>query len=123
MQVLSPFLVAGETAAVVAGFPLWWYGDGLRGLLRFLWDGYAPGRRLLRLRVMAEHLFVPLFGDGTWEMRVISVGIRIPLTLGLAVWAVIGAALFLLILLLWVALPPVALLALLAQWGLDLRFS
>lgn len=119
---LTPALVgfgASQTATTVWLFPVWWYGPATRDLCRSLRRAFMADRRALQVRLLLRHQLSPLFGgDGSWEMHVISVFIRIPLTLAVLLWTVALGCGLVLVLLLWLAAPVAVLGSVLYQFGL-----
>lgn len=99
-------------------FPAWWYGEATRSLITNLRRAFTADRRFLQVRLLLRHQFSALFGgDGSWEMHIISVFLRIPLTICVLVWTAGLAAGLVAVFLLWLALPLIVLSALLFQLG------
>lgn len=108
-----------QALQTLALFPAWWYGTALAQLFRQLRGSFFSERAILQLRLLLRHQFSPLFGgDGSWEMHLISVVIRVPLTLSVALWTAASAVGAAALLLLWVLLPVFTVLMLGYQFSL-----
>jgi len=80
-------------------FPLWWYTAGVKKVLIGLFHWLQTANYKFAPGLWLKNLFVPMFGQTTWEGRITSVFIRfanvIVRTLLLVVWLVILILLFL----------------------------
>lgn len=100
-------------------FPLWWYGAATVDLWGKLRRVFLGDRRLLQVKLLLKNQFAPLFGgDGSWEMHIISLFIRVPLTACVLAWTAALAAGLAAVLLLWLLAPVVAAGSVLFQLGI-----
>ena len=89
-------------------FPVWWYGRGLKkravGFTRSV-SGLAHN---LALKIMFTHIFAPMFGETSKSGRIISFFMRYALLSWRLFLFLLGTIGLLLLLIIWVALPAVA---------------
>jgi hypothetical protein len=108
-------LVFVDLLGSVAWFPVWWYttgflmmGKSALSTLRYRSESYA-------FRVWLQNFFTPMYGQYDWTGRLISVFMRFVVLVGRAIAIVFEAAVYAVGLVLWAALPIVALIALLTN--------
>ncbi len=95
-------------------WPLWWYGKGLGSFFAFVVGLYKRLWNNLALPILIKSWFKPMYAQYDWQGRIISFFFRTLLIWWrLFIFLVIGVFYFVL-LVLWVALPPIAIIALLA---------
>ncbi len=94
---------------------LWWYGSGLMALLRQVRDHVQQFARSLNLQVLAKYLFVPMYGYNDIWSRLISFGVRCVQLVIVSIGTLFYIVLECILVLLWLAVPPVVLLNLLYQ--------
>lgn len=94
------------------GFPLWWYGRGLRDFIGWFSRSISQFSKSVALRVWMKNLFVPMYGDTSFAGRAISFFIRLVMIFfrgaGVVLYTILLAMLFFVYLL----LPPVVLIGL-----------
>jgi len=94
-----------DLIASVFYFPLWWYTDGLKKIVFAFSKNIKNLFRGLALNILFKNIFRPMFGDYTWEGKIISFIIQL-------FWRLIlffcGFIWYLLILLSWIILPLIA---------------
>jgi hypothetical protein len=57
-------------------WPIWWYSSGLIDAFFRLIDTVSQGNRELALSIWVKNFFVPMYGDFSWEGRLISLLMR-----------------------------------------------
>lgn len=72
----------------VVRFPAWWYSTGLAAVGRWWAVKLGDANDVLAIRVMAQNLTRPMYGDFSREGRLISFVLRL-------IWIVVASALFL----------------------------
>ncbi|MDD2646841.1 MAG: hypothetical protein PHV78_02735 [Patescibacteria group bacterium] len=89
-------------------FPIWWYTIGLIKRLKGFIDNLNYLSRYLAIKILLANLFKPMFGQYSWQGRIISFFMRIlQLAFSLVVF-VLGTIFFLAILILWIVTIPIA---------------
>ncbi|MGE5425802.1 MAG: hypothetical protein ACM3PZ_01895 [Bacillota bacterium] len=92
-------------------FPLWWYGAGFIRHAGRVWRFLKDEERALGFSVWARNWLVPMYGQSDFVGRLISFVMRTVQIIArgalLFIWALLG----LLLAILWLALPPVIILA------------
>lgn len=85
-------------------FPVWWYTEGLRKIVRFSLNQIRDMEKSLALRVWLANFFVPMYGQYDWQGRLISVFMRfaqiIYRIIVIIFWSILIALLFLIYLIL-----------------------
>lgn len=99
------FIVA-DTIMSIVWFPVWWYTTGTMKVLRMIGREIQSLGQTLSLRVLWKFLFKPMFGQNDIAGRMISVCVRIVHFSVLTVFSVVVIIGLLLLLLLWLFLPP-----------------
>jgi hypothetical protein len=86
-------------------WPVWWYGTGLVEAFFRMIDTMKQANDETALTIWAKNIFVPMYGDYTWQgrmisflMRVAQIIIRTFLFLGWCVFAIV-------VFLLWIVVP------------------
>jgi len=99
----------------VVYFPLWWYSVGFGRLVRDVWNFWRDQEKVLGFSVWAKNIFVPMYGQSDWAGRLISFLVRLVQVifrgLALFIWLIIC----LVIILFWLALPPLLIFAFIFQ--------
>jgi len=86
-------------------FPLWWYTDGTKRAVKFLFDLIIVVNIQLSPFLWLKNIFVPMFGQWDWQGRLVSFFMRLANVIfrfiALLIWVFIVFVLFLI----WLALP------------------
>ncbi|MDD5749287.1 MAG: hypothetical protein PHO91_00670 [Patescibacteria group bacterium] len=106
-----------DLVAEILYFPLWWYGAGLKQTIVSVFRYIKRTARDLALPLLFKSMFKPMFGQYDREGRIISFFMRIVITFSKLIVFFIASLLYLITIVLWVALPP------LVVWGLIANFS
>ncbi|HCC23029.1 TPA: hypothetical protein DF272_02510 [Candidatus Falkowbacteria bacterium] len=69
--------VAKDLVLDFLSWPFWWYSRGAVLAGRRFVDTIAEGSRSLALTVWIKNVFVPMYGDYTWQGRLISILMRL----------------------------------------------
>ena len=80
-------------------FPIWWYTQGLKRVILYVWNSLKNSSRSLALPIM--------FGQHDREGRLISFLMRIILTISRVLVFIVLLILNIIILLIWILLPVV----------------
>ena len=87
-------------------FPIWWYSHGLVTASQRFIRHLKLGLQVTGLKIWLLNLAKPMFGDTTWQGRLVSFAIRfiflILRSLLMLIWLIFSLA----ILLIWLVLPP-----------------
>lgn len=87
-------------------FPVWWYTEGLRGVLNFLWMELRRAAGAIGIVIWLKSMFKPMYGERSWQGRLISFFMRIVVLIWKLVlffgWTAILAAIFLV----WILILP-----------------
>lgn len=100
----------------ILGFPVWWFTRGFMyfvGIYARTWRGFA---NQFAVGVWVKNILVPMYGSYDISGRLISFVIRVAQIVARGFALLIVTVLLTAILLLWLALPVVALVALLTQF-------
>ncbi|MFH0805122.1 MAG: hypothetical protein V1916_02915 [Patescibacteria group bacterium] len=101
--------IAVEVILDILYFPVWWYSKGLTRVGRYCLESAAfHVNRRVGLGIWVRSMFKPMYGDFTWEGRIISGFMRIFVLLWKLVSTVLWFALLVVTFLLWVLLPVAA---------------
>jgi hypothetical protein len=87
-------------------FPWWWYTRGLKRVLGWGGRTLKGWERAVGLRLWLKNLFVPMFGQTDWQGRIISFFMRLAVLFGRTLQVVFGSLAVLLILAIYLMLPP-----------------
>jgi hypothetical protein len=99
------FLIV-DTIVSIVWFPVWWYTTGTMKVLRMIGREVSSLAQTLNLRVLWKFLFKPMFGQTDIASRIISFCVRIVHFCVLTVFSVIVTLGLLLLLIIWLLLPP-----------------
>ncbi|MBD3251608.1 hypothetical protein GF380_04120 [Candidatus Uhrbacteria bacterium] len=94
----------------VAWFPVWWYTKGLQMLLQSVFRALQYRVRAYAFGIWIKNFFVPMYGQYDWTGRLISVFMRFVVLIGRGIAITVIAWVYLLGVIAWVLLPPLALL-------------
>ncbi len=94
----------------VVWFPAWWYTEGLTMVVRKILSALRYRARAYSFSIWIKNFFVPMYGQYDITGRLVSVLMRTVVLIGRLIAIVIEAIFYLVGLLIWPALPPVALL-------------
>ncbi|MBI5135411.1 hypothetical protein HZA86_04245 [Candidatus Uhrbacteria bacterium] len=88
----------------------WWYGPGLRWMNRWFIRELVWVEQREHLGRWMANLFSPMYGDASWQGRMISIFMRIIVLVYRLVWSLVWSVLHGIMWLCYAALPPLALL-------------
>lgn len=89
-------------------FPIWWYTVGLQKRARGFISGLRFMNHYFAFKILITHFFQPMFGQYDWRGRIISFLMRLIQLIIYSVIFLLGFIILLLVLILWTALPVVA---------------
>ena len=89
-------------------FPLWWYSAGLEAVARWLWEDLRLEWRRLGVRLWMRSWLQPMYGVRDITGRLFSVFMRTVVIVARGVWWLLIAGIYLVVLIAWIALMPVA---------------
>jgi hypothetical protein len=95
-----------DLVAEILYFPLWWYSAGLKSILLGFFANLKEAERNLGLGLLFRHMFQPMFGQADREGRIISFFMRLLIVAYKSVLFVCQFILYLLVVIFWLALPP-----------------
>jgi hypothetical protein len=93
MSVPLGVFVRRDLTSLIA-FPLWWYGDGLFGVLTWMRESLQAEWRALGIGLWMRSFFQPMYGVTDLPGRVISVVARLFVILGRSAWWLIQAVIY-----------------------------
>ncbi|MEI6378764.1 MAG: hypothetical protein WCO55_03825 [Candidatus Falkowbacteria bacterium] len=96
-------------------FPLWWYSQGFLGLSAVVFGYLGNEFQALAIKVWLTNLFVPMYGQHDFASRLISFFMRLVQIFFRFIYWLVLVCLALSLLLLWLAAPVLALVALITQ--------
>jgi hypothetical protein len=99
-----------DLAGSVAWFPVWWYTKGLQKVIAASFAALRYRSRSYALTLWIKNFFVPMYGQYDWTGRLVSVFMRAVVIIGRSIALLAEAWVYLLGAVIWVLLPPVALL-------------
>lgn len=86
-------------------FPVWWYTEGFKKRWVFVIKQIKIGYRNLALKILLLNLFKPMYGEYSWQGRIISFFARLIMllwrTLEMLIWIILVFSL----LIIWVIAP------------------
>jgi hypothetical protein len=107
----------GDILIGTAKFPIWWYTVGLKYVVERCMASIGSMNRTFGVTVWAKNLFVPMYGETSFEGRAISFVMRFFMlmfrSIALALWSVLVFAFFVL----YLAVLPASVLGLLYHAG------
>jgi len=115
------FVVVDFTLSVLY-FPVWWYTAGVMKVLRLIRREVSSLGQSLNLKVLAQFLFKPMFGQRDIAGRIISFFVRIFHFLFLLIFTIVVTLLLLLLLVVWLLLPPFLLYNVLYHLGVPVPY-
>lgn len=78
----------------IAFFSVWWYTRGLKTSVDRAVHSVRDASAWLGLGIWVKNLFVPMYGETSWQGRIISFFIRLVMIvvrgLGVVVWAIVA---------------------------------
>ncbi|MEK7094607.1 MAG: hypothetical protein AAB886_00680 [Patescibacteria group bacterium] len=96
----------------VVGYPVWWYGKGLKGAALRLWRAHSSYRLSLGVSIWIKNIFVPMYGSNDIGGRIVSFLMRcVMIAIKLFVLAA-SSVIFAFLFLIYILLPAVALILL-----------
>lgn len=85
--------------------PVWWYTGGLASIFRFFIRNARYGANVIGIGIWLKSLFKPMYGERTWQGRIVSFVMRlIVLVWDIVIYLILLSALVA-ILLAWILLP------------------
>lgn len=96
-------------------FPIWWYSVGLVRTVRNVGRFWRSQERALGFTIWAKNILVPMYGQADFAGRLISFVVRLVQVVVRGLALLVLLALCLLLVILWLALPPFIVLALVFQ--------
>ncbi|NCA95596.1 MAG: hypothetical protein EOM74_01310 [Methanomicrobia archaeon] len=96
-------------------FPLWWYSVGLVRTVRNICLFWRGQERALGFFIWAKNILVPMYGQSDFAGRMISFIVRLVQIIIRGLALLVLAAIGILLIILWLILPPVIVLALVFQ--------
>ena len=94
-------------------YPVWWYSNGLFGLARWAQEGLRYRARKYAIGLWMHHLSTPMYGEYSLIGRMVSVVMRLVVIIARSVAWVVEALVYTLLLVLWIAWPPLLILGVL----------
>ncbi len=85
--------------------PVWWYSAGLIGTLRKLSRALQEGAQIIGITIWAKSLFKPMYGEYSWQGRIVSFFMRIVVLLFMVLQMTVWLGILLILLLIWLILP------------------
>ena len=98
--------IVTEIAVELAFFPVWWYSRGLLMVTRKLADLLGGIQQSLGLFIWAKNIYRPMYGQTDWQGILISIFMRVVQVILRAIAMLFCAAICLVLLAVWLALPP-----------------
>jgi len=98
-------------------FPIWWYTQGLKRIVLYVWNSIKRTGRNLALPLMFKNMFNPMFGQYDRQGRIISFFMRLILTFSRLIMFVVLTIFHSIIIVFWIVLPLVV------AWGIVNNFS
>ena len=106
-------VLIGDLLGSVFRFPLWWYSEGLLGVVRWAARSLSYRFRGYAISLWVRNLFVPMYGTRDWAGRLISLVMRIVVILARSLAFMVEAIVYLSLILAWFFAPVGCLIALL----------
>lgn len=97
-----------ETVGDAVLFPLWWYTNGLLRAVKGAGTAIARRERSLALGLWIVNIFRPMYGQHDWQGKLISFVFRVLVLIWRFVFFVLWILLVLAALLVYIALPVIA---------------
>jgi hypothetical protein len=108
MSAPSGAFVRRDLATAIA-FPLWWYSEGLLGVLQWMKESLRSEWRALGIGLWLRSFFQPMYGVSDISGRIISVFARFFVILGRSAWWLAHAMVYAVGLVLWCVWIPLSL--------------
>ncbi len=105
MIVQSVKVLIWELFKEVIYFPIWWYTQGLKRHLLFIWRSIVNLNRNLSLGLMLKNIGKPMFGQYDREGRIISFFMRLILLISRTFVFVLFSLFYFILLAAWPVLP------------------
>ena len=93
----------------IAWFPVWWYTRGLQKVILSAFGAIRYRSQAYALKIWIRNFFAPMYGQYDWTGRLVSIFMRFVVIIGRSIAIVVEACVYLIGIVLWVLLPPVAL--------------
>lgn len=85
--------------------PVWWYSVGLVGTLRKLSRAVQEGASIIGIGIWAKSLFKPMYGEYSWQGRIISFFMRVVMLLFMTIQMIVWLGILFILLFIWLILP------------------
>lgn len=85
--------------------PIWWYTTGLAGTLQKLFRAAQEGASIIGIGIWIKSLFKPMYGEFSWQGRIISFFMRVVVLLFMTVQMIVWLGILLVLIVLWLVLP------------------
>lgn len=92
----------------LAWFPIWWYTTGLKKMISWCIDGLNYRIKQYSFKIWLKNFFVPMYGQYDWQGRIISVFMRFVVIIGRGIALVAEAIIYMVLILCWMTVPPLA---------------
>lgn len=103
-----------ELVGDILYFPIWWYSAGFIQFLNSLINRLKDTERHLAIRLLAQNLFLPMFGQDDRQGRIISFFMRLVLLFGRVIYFCGFIIISLVLMIFWLALPIIIIIRLLS---------
>lgn len=103
-------------------FPVWWYTTGVMKVLRLIQRQLHSLAQSFNLKILAQFLFKPMFGQRDIVSRVISFFVRIVHFFVLLFVTVIVSLLLFLLLIVWLLLPIFVVISMIYHLGVNVPY-
>lgn len=110
--------IAKDLILDILYWPIWWYSGGVVRAWQRMIDTIKQGNDELALLVWMKNIFRPMFGDYSFQGRLISFFMRVIQIIGRGIFFLFWVAFAFLWFLVWLALPLFILAQLLISLGL-----
>ncbi|HLD21492.1 MAG TPA: hypothetical protein VJB65_01170 [Patescibacteria group bacterium] len=104
--IISLGAVISNTFLAILYFPVWWYTIGLAKVVRLIVREAQSLAQSFRLKTLFRFLFKPMYGLTDMWSRVLSFGVRIVHFFVLLIVTALYTAVFSILCIVWIVLPP-----------------
>lgn len=94
-------LLVVDLLGSVAWFPVWWYTQGLAGVIRKIGAALRYRARAYAFVIWMKNLFVPMYGQNDLAGRAVSIFMRIVVLIGRGIAFVVEALVYVVGLIAW----------------------
>ena len=89
-------------------FPIWWYSEGVRMMAKYCIERVSNTWERLAIGLFIKYFFKPMYGDYSWQGRIISLVMRFLLILYKSFRMIFWATWYLIIFILWIIILPLS---------------